>query len=672
MKNVIKFLLLSLALFVGLSVKAQNQPFPDGDLTNASPKAGIIYVNSTGNDSNSGLSWAQAKFTIYNAICSLPNGNCRTRTAGSGTIYVAPNSSMNSTSNAGIWLMGPHDPNYASPPAGWLKSSSAVISIIGVPNASNGTNAHLPRTPVTGGSGSDTHHPAIDISSWQWPLHIENLAFQYPGRAIVLGECSNFTNRTGTCQDSSIYLSNVAGAINQVAGMGPCADITGASFWIWLSDLSCNGNPNATGGYTANQGAAVLIDGGTNYGPGLIYIDNANTSSGGVKAIKGYNGISVYVNRLTEEGGGQRCPPAVWFTNFDSDSDAIINNALVADCTGGIGVENDGAGPWGPTVWNTYGPVVGPSTSINPELPPGTVMNHSPLSQRQSGIFHNYLIGQTNVARRLGGLVGTRVANAASSNPSGWGAAYGSSGIRVTTGLTDPFGGSGAASVTTSSGSQTLSFNGTSYPSWSGSVGDWVVGGVWVKNASNNGALSISSCPTGSSVLYSTTITNSGELVNNSSGIVDSWEFVWVAGKVGTTGAHACLTIATTSAATPIFYGPNLFFIPKSVMTDNEVMEFVTAMNSVDSSCPTGDICNVAGHPVYTKDTLTVPAILPQTLYSAAGTPLPTCNSKIKGQQAVVSDATSPTYMGAYSSGGAVIAPVICSYNGSTYSWLTH
>jgi hypothetical protein len=58
--------------------------------------------------------------------------------------------------------------------------------------------------------------------------------------------------------------------------------------------------------------------------------------------------------------------------------------------------------------------------------------------------------------------------------------------------------------------------------------------------------------------------------------------------------------------------------------------------------------------------------------YSATGTPLPTCASNITGQTAVVSDAISPTYMGAYTSRGAITAAVICSYNGTTYSWLTH
>jgi len=72
------------------------------------------------------------------------------------------------------------------------------------------------------------------------------------------------------------------------------------------------------------------------------------------------------------------------------------------------------------------------------------------------------------------------------------------------------------------------------------------------------------------------------------------------------------------------------------------------------------------------SSTLSAPALLPSVLYSAAGTALPTCASGLKGQMAVVSDATSPSYMGTYTSGGAITAAVICSYNGSTYSWLTH
>lgn len=75
---------------------------------------------------------------------------------------------------------------------------------------------------------------------------------------------------------------------------------------------------------------------------------------------------------------------------------------------------------------------------------------------------------------------------------------------------------------------------------------------------------------------------------------------------------------------------------------------------------------------VSTTGTLALPIFTPTVLYSAAGTALPSCASGIKGALAVVSDATSPTYMGAYASGGGITTEVICSFNGSTYSWLTH
>jgi len=62
-----------------------------------------------------------------------------------------------------------------------------------------------------------------------------------------------------------------------------------------------------------------------------------------------------------------------------------------------------------------------------------------------------------------------------------------------------------------------------------------------------------------------------------------------------------------------------------------------------------------------------VPILAPTTIYSAAGTALPAASSALKGARAVVSDATLPTFLGAYVSGGAVVCPVFC--NGS--AWVT-
>jgi len=52
--------------------------------------------------------------------------------------------------------------------------------------------------------------------------------------------------------------------------------------------------------------------------------------------------------------------------------------------------------------------------------------------------------------------------------------------------------------------------------------------------------------------------------------------------------------------------------------------------------------------------------IVPGTIYSVAGTPLPTPTTELAGAMAVVSDAFLPTYLGLYVSGGTVTARVLC------------
>jgi hypothetical protein len=64
----------------------------------------------------------------------------------------------------------------------------------------------------------------------------------------------------------------------------------------------------------------------------------------------------------------------------------------------------------------------------------------------------------------------------------------------------------------------------------------------------------------------------------------------------------------------------------------------------------------------------TSPGVVWPYIYSAATTPVPACGSSNKGALAMVSDATAPTYNGAYTSGGAVTVTLLC--NGT--SWVTH
>jgi hypothetical protein len=96
------------------------------------------------------------------------------------------------------------------------------------------------------------------------------------------------------------------------------------------------------------------------------------------------------------------------------------------------------------------------------------------------------------------------------------------------------------------------------------------------------------------------------------------------------------------------------------------------------SASATGEALNLGSRnaTISSKGALSVASCtgcgVPGTLYNAASAPLPSCGATINGEQAVVSDALSPAYLAPYKGGGQMTAPVICSYNGRTYSWVTH
>jgi hypothetical protein len=123
----------------------------------------IQYVSATGNDANDGLSWGSAKKSVYAALQALPSGSTSPPTAGAGTIYIS-SGNFSPFANTGIWLMGPSDPNYASPPTGWLRVSNNAgqgINIVGVPNAQGGPNPHTPIVTMSKGNGSFSGDPAF-------------------------------------------------------------------------------------------------------------------------------------------------------------------------------------------------------------------------------------------------------------------------------------------------------------------------------------------------------------------------------------------------------------------------------------------------------------------------------------------------------------------------------
>ena len=116
-------------------------------------------------------------------------------------------------------------------------------------------------------------------------------------------------------------------------------------------------------------------------------------------------------------------------------------------------------------------------------------------------------------------------------------------------------------------------------------------------------------------------------------------------------------TGSPTWSAAPTIAGTNFTVIPDSALLHPAINLGSTLMTLG------GTYTNISGL------TLTAPVLSLPNLVSYTVSTLPTCNSTTnKYAMAVVTDATSPTYNGALTGGGAVVVPVFC--NGT--AWTSH
>lgn len=151
------------------------------------------------------------------------------------------------------------------------------------------------------------------------------------------------------------------------------------------------------------------------------------------------------------------------------------------------------------------------------------------------------------------------------------------------------------------------------------------------------------------------------------------------ASSINITGGGNIATSSGTTNAVAFFLSSGI-----QIQSSNATNTALTVQNN--NASPTADLLDLKsgtgltllasvdnlgnGHfpAVAATGTISSASILAATIYSAAGTSLPSCVTGIKGERAVVSDATSPTFLAAYTSGGTVVAPVIC--NGT--AWVTY
>lgn len=189
------------------------------------------FARYGGNDVNTGTSWEFGKATIMACYDQLP--------AEGGTVYFADGGgestpvASNAVTGAGIWIMGPSDPNYASPPSGWRQLKK--VSFIGQQGSASLTH-------ITAGSQVDNDHPAIWLSGTSDSLYFANIDYKYPNVGTRIG-CTSL----GDCSDpdggvSGVTFYNVNGHINQVAGAGPNVRIGSNSFWNLFLYSAFSGN----------------------------------------------------------------------------------------------------------------------------------------------------------------------------------------------------------------------------------------------------------------------------------------------------------------------------------------------------------------------------------------------------------------------------------------------
>jgi hypothetical protein len=587
----------------------------------------------------------------------------------------------------GIYIMGSTDPNYANPPSGWHKQMNVKIK------------------GVCGNYGGRDYVQANYIKIWlssfvvnQGTLEIDNLDMRYG--PVKLGVDSNGAQTT----TSGLFAANSPNGVvfnndNFILCNGSCAPTDGPGFFIGggsqtygvvINDTSIGGNPNATPG-SDNQ-AALLIK-PTSTGDTFVTVNDSWLDLGELKWYPGNGGgNALTVNNLALEGvqGGTAGVGAVW----EADGSGVF----LSDLLSVNGVENDDCG--GTCYDVRFDDTVHANASItlrnvssvySPQARQGSIsisgtVSHyggkdgvgDPIAQGQNESSSGRTFNFTGQAQRQFGPTMVRYANLASicpngasvipcsgSGPNPW-ATFGSS-SSLSTGTVDNAGGTNAATgSTTNALAQCCGV--TLYSASNAlSVGQYFIGGFWYKADSLQGPYDAGGAQQTPLSIGGTGNTASCKELTSLVWPTEEWQWLWELCKltaVVTTPATINLSVFDSPNLSVDIFAPMVITIPAGSVTDDEAYEIGNNLVSYATNCSVGALCGMGGP-------INASAFLPTVLYSAAGTPLPSCAVGIKGEKAVVSDATAPTYMTAYTSGGAVTSSVICSYNGSTYFWLT-
>lgn len=558
---------------------------------------GVQYVDSlNGNDANDGKSQGTAVADIYTAWNNLPGAAGCSFTDCGGVIHLAQNAAFGGpVTGQGLQILGPGDPNYSSPPSGWLVMKDISVVCDGAGN--NGGAGQMPSCNVT---GNDSNHPAIWISGQARVMSFEGI--KAGGNiGVLLGKDSNgsWTTLPGaadlTFKDDDFFITGSSSSSGPTMLIGPNA------FEIYIHDSNFDANLSATGGTEQHQ-CIALDNEGTTDPPGLVYIYNSHCNEGGIEA----NGIVAdglkidgFITEGQSDGKG-----AVWFTSSSNGSLNDVRNVSVADATAPTpAVENDGGAVI--TAESVFGSgVTGPMTVMGEYGETLQATTVSPQQAGQSGFINGWVFGKRDDVQRNFGIAPVRFANIAPTNPSSWSASQFSGTTTFTqSGFLAPDGSTNAsqASSTSSTGFETLSFFLQSHTI---AVGDYIVAGAWVRSATANGYF-------GSAfVAVQVTVGGTGNALSGGcvgDPVVGDGEWSWqnciykvtaAATNPGTLDFFATFNSTYTVQA----YAPAMNYIPAGTISPNEVAAYASTLKTYDSNCVVATICGLR------NDNLAAPA----------------------------------------------------------------
>jgi hypothetical protein len=498
--------------------------------------------------------------------------------------------------------MPPSDPNYSNPPPGWRHAKRGPVTFEGMGATTQETNSHFGGQVKIFGGGNTRNEPCIWIAGGSNYL-FQNLDCVGGGRGIVLGESS--TNlRDGSANVTGTTFTNVA-ASSQGPGNGPTVDVTGGSFWLYFRDCVFIANSQAVLPLD-NFHAAMLFDGTGNAGNGLIFIDNLNTSLGGIKYIPGYNGGNMTVNGMTEEAGGGS--PAIYVTATSSFSSFHFENITVADPSipNPIAIQIDGDGPaQAVTIIGNVGgagAIIGPATIMGQY--PNDLINSavSPAQMGQVGIFNGHLVGETDAARRNFGPVAIRYPNLVTQVAANWTVTQFAGTSTVTTGVAAPDGtqNAGRATSTASSPLEALYFCNrlSSY-----NTGDYFIGGAWVRSLATAGGYAGAPTTAIGFSMFDPGGGKSASLSGSVTGALSSGQNEWtwqyfiykIVAAAPVNPAQVVFAAQFSQTAPVEVYAPVMIQIPAGDVSDNEAYQIASNLSTYADGLPAGTVATLRG-----------------------------------------------------------------------------